>query len=231
MVPEAHLRRHGFAPLEPRLRPLTVAGRTAPARIACVEHDSLDPPDDAEALLFDCDGTLVDTLSLYRICWRQVFGRHGFDMTDEWFDARAGVNLLDFIPAAFPDEDEATIERIRDEGMAMFMESIHLIEPFEHVVDVARRYHGRLPMAVVSSGPDDAVHKSLLAAGIADLFDFVLTLDTVEASKPAPDPYLVAIARMGVSAERCVAYEDSEIGIESASAAGVGTIYDVRLRD
>ena len=48
----------------------------------------MDPPAGTEALLFDCDGTLVDTVGLYRICWRQVFGRHGFDMSDEWFDSR-----------------------------------------------------------------------------------------------------------------------------------------------
>lgn len=191
-------------------------------------HDSLEPPGDAEALLFDCDGTLVDTLSLYRICWRQVFGRHGFDMTDEWFDARAGLNLFDFIRTAFPKEDDATTEAIRVEGMSMYMDSIHLIEPFEHVVEIARRYQGRLPMAVVSSGLDDAVNKSLEAAGVTDLFDFVLTLETVEATKPAPDPYLHAIERLGVAAARCVAYEDSEVGMASAAAAGVGTIIDVR---
>ncbi len=188
----------------------------------------LGPPADAAALLFDCDGTLVDSLSLYRICWRQVYGRAGFEMADEWFDTRVGLTVHKFVRAALPEADEATLARVQDEGMNMFMDSIHLIEPLEHVVDVARQYHGRLPMAVVSSGIAPAVHKSLAAVGITDLFDFVVTLESVQESKPAPDGYLHAIARLGVPASRCVAYEDSRDGIASALAAGVGTVFDVR---
>jgi HAD superfamily hydrolase (TIGR01509 family) len=188
----------------------------------------LDPPDDAAALLFDCDGTLVDSLGLYRICWHQVFGRHGFELTDEWFAARVGLTARPFVRAAFPDAEEDVVAAIQDEGMSMFMESIHLLEPMEHVVDIARRYHGRLPIAVVSSGLPDAVHRSLDAAGITELFDFVLTLETVPNAKPAPDGYLLAAQRFGVAPNRCVAYEDSEAGIESALAAGIGTVFDVR---
>ncbi|MFM7064735.1 MAG: HAD hydrolase-like protein, partial [Actinomycetes bacterium] len=53
----------------------------------------LDPPADAAALLFDCDGTLIDTLSLYRVCWRQTFGRYGFEMADDWFAEMAGHHV------------------------------------------------------------------------------------------------------------------------------------------
>lgn len=188
----------------------------------------LEPPEGSAALLFDCDGTLVDTLSLYRVCWHQVFGRHGFDMSDEWFADRAGYHLHDFVAAAFPDATAELRASITDEGMSMFMASTHLLEPLENVVAIARANRGRLPMAVVSSGLHDAVHESLRAAGIDDLFDFVLTLGDVSAGKPNPEGYLLAVERIGVPAERCVAYEDSAPGMAAARAAGIRHVVDVR---
>jgi beta-phosphoglucomutase-like phosphatase (HAD superfamily) len=191
-------------------------------------EQSMEPPAGTEALLFDCDGTLVDTMGLYRICWRQVFGRHGFEMTDAWFDTWAGHSMVPFVQAALGDGDEALVEAVAREGVELFLESTHLLEPLEHVVAVARAHHGRLPMAVVSGGPRSAVTASLAAAGIADLFDAVVTVTDVAEGKPAPDAYLRAIELLGVSADRCVAYEDSGSGIASAAAAGIPVIVDVR---
>lgn len=188
----------------------------------------MEPPADAQALLFDCDGTLVDTLSLYRVCWRQTFGRHGFEMSDAWFAERAGKHVHAFVAEAFPDASEAEREAITDEGMALFMASTHLLEPLEHVVEIARSHYGRLPMAVVSSGLGHAVHASVEAVGIADLFDVVITLDDVPVGKPAPDSYLRAMALLGVDPVRCVAYEDSTTGMAAARAAGIPHVVDVR---
>jgi len=189
------------------------------------------PPDGTVALLFDCDGTLVDTLTLYRTCWRQVFGRHGFDMSDEWFATWQGHSMVPFVQAAFPGVDDAMLAVIGHEGVALFRESTHLLEPLEHVVEIARNYRGVLPMAVVSGGPRAAVVDSLHAVGIADLFDPVITVDDVALGKPAPDAYLLAAQRLGVDPALCVAYEDSGSGMTSAREAGVGVIIDVRLHD
>jgi beta-phosphoglucomutase-like phosphatase (HAD superfamily) len=188
----------------------------------------LSPPEGTQALLFDCDGTLVDTMELYRICWRQVFGRRGFDMTDDWFAVWAGHSMEPFVRAALPDAD---VDAVGREGIELFLESTHLLEPLEHVVAIAREHHGRLPMAVVSGGPRPAVVASLDAVGITGLFDLVVTATDVEEGKPAPDAYLAAMAALGVDAERCVAYEDSATGLASAAAAGIGTVVDVRWHD
>lgn len=191
----------------------------------------MEPPPGTQALLFDCDGTLVDSLSLYRVCWRQVFGRRGFEMSDDWFAHHAGNDVHEFVGQAFPDLEVSVRNGIIDEGMSMFMASTHLIEPLEHVVEVARAHHGRIPMAVVSSGLDRAVRESLDAVGITGLFDVILTLDDVAAGKPAPDGYLRAIEMLGVDAAHCVAYEDSTTGMESARAAGIPTVVDVRWHE
>jgi HAD superfamily hydrolase (TIGR01509 family) len=194
-------------------------------------REPLDPPVGTQALLFDCDGTLVDTLGLYRICWRQVFGRHGFEMSDEWFDTWAGHSMVPFVGAALPDADDELVAIVAKEGVDVFLESTHLLEPLEHVVAIARAYHGRIPMAVVSGGPRSAVIASLDAVGITSLFDVIVTVTDVAQGKPEPDAYLKAIEDLGVSAEHCVAYEDTGSGIESARGAGIRTIVDVRWHE
>ena len=76
----------------------------------------MEPPAGTQALLFDCDGTLVDTLSLYRVCWRHVYRRHGFDMADDWFYERVGLSVRPFVREAFPHASEAELDSIQHEG-------------------------------------------------------------------------------------------------------------------
>jgi len=187
------------------------------------------PPEGTRALLFDCDGTLVDTLALYRRCWDVVFGKRGFVITDEWFETWRGHSMEAFLLAALPNLDEQGLIDVENEGLELFFERSHELEAYEHVVDIARRFHGILPIAVVSGGPRRAVERTLEGTGIADLFDLVVTNTDVSNGKPAPDVYLLAMERLGVSAEHCVAYEDSGSGIESAKAAGIPHVFDVRL--
>ncbi len=188
----------------------------------------LDPPPGARALLFDCDGTLVDTMHLHRIVWHQIFGRHGFEITDGWWDEHANVAVGPFVRAAIADADDALVDQLLDEGNALFVDALHLLQPIEHVVAIACEHHGRLPLAVVSGGFRGPVVGSLEAVGIADLFDVIVTADDVVHSKPAPDLYLRAMELLGVSPEECIVYEDSEIGMASARAAGISAVIDVR---
>ena len=192
-------------------------------------HTSLTPPPGARALLFDCDGTLVDTMALHRIVWHQIFGRYGFEITDEWWEEYANVALGPFVRAVIPDADDALAMQLLDEGNQLFLEALHLLEPIEHVVAIAREYHGRLPMAVVTGGFREVVVPSLDVVGITDLFEYVVTADDVVDSKPAPDLYLRAMELLGVSPDEVVVYEDSEIGMESARAAGITAVLDIRM--
>ena len=186
------------------------------------------PPAGTRALLFDCDGTLVDTMHLHRIVWHQIFGRYGFEVTDDWWEEFANVAVGPFVRAVVPDADDALVDQLPEDGNALFLAALPLLEPIEHVVDVARAHHGRLPMAVVTGGFRDVVVPSLDVVGITELFDHVVTADDVVDSKPAPDLYLRALELLGVDSGEVVVYEDSEIGMASARAAGITTVIDIR---
>lgn len=189
---------------------------------------TLAPPPQVRALLFDCDGTLVDTMGLHRLVWQRIFDRYDFVMTDEWWEDYANVAVGPFVRAVVPDADDALVQSLLDEGNLAFEEALHLLEPVEHVVEIARAHHGLLPLAVVSGGFRGPVVGSLEAVGIADLFDPIVTADDVVHSKPAPDLYLRALELLGLTPDECVVYEDSDIGIASARAAGITAIIDVR---
>lgn len=165
---------------------------------------ALRPPEQVQALLFDCDGTLLDTLGVYQESWRGPFARRGFAITDEWFHARAGLAMDPFILAALPHLDPAGLRQVEQEGMDSFFEQLGSVARIEH-----------------------AVERSLDAGRIRDLFDFVITLDDVEQPKPAPDCYLLAVERLGLPPGEVLAYEDSDAGVAAARAAGVHVI-DVR---
>ena len=187
------------------------------------------PDETTQAILFDCDGTLVDTMPVHREVWHQLFLRYDFIITDEWWEEWANLPLLPMVQHVIPDSTPQLAEELNVEAMRMYNDMLHKIEPLEHVIEVARRFHGRLPMAVVTGGYRDVVVPSLDAAGITHLFDCIVTADEVTHSKPAPDLYALAMRKLGVEPEACLVYEDSEIGMTSARGAGAGRIVDIRL--
>lgn len=186
------------------------------------------PDETTRAILFDCDGTLIDTMPVHREVWHQLFLRYDFVITDEWWEAWANLPLLPMVQHVIPDATEELANDLNVEAMAMYNDLLHKLEPLEHVIEVARNYHGKLPMAVVTGGYRDVVVPSLDAAGITHLFDYIVTADEVIHSKPAPDLYSLAMSRLGVDPEHCLVYEDSEIGMTSARGASAGRIVDIR---
>ena len=123
---------------------------------------ALTPPDTVQALLFDCDGTLLDTLGVYQESWRGPFARRGFVITDEWFHARAGLAMDPFILAALPHLDLAGLRQVEREGMESFFEQLGSVERVEHVVDRL----GLPPGHVLAYEDSDAGLAAARAAGV-----------------------------------------------------------------
>ena len=186
------------------------------------------PDATTKAILFDCDGTLVDTMPIHREVWHQLFLRYDFIITDEWWEEWANLPLLPMVLHVIPDATPELADQLNLEAMDMYNDMLHMIEPLEHVIEVARRFHGRLPMAVVTGGYRDVVIPSLDAAGITHLFDYVVTADEVTHSKPAPDLYALAMRKLDVEPADCLVYEDSEVGMSAAHSAGAGRVVDIR---
>jgi beta-phosphoglucomutase family hydrolase len=189
---------------------------------------TFDIPPDTLGLIFDCDGTIADTMPLHYRAWVAALGEHGIEFPEALFYELAGVptdaiiqTLNDRHGHHMPVRETA---ELKDRLSEQFIPEVLPIEP---VVQVARAYKGKLPMAVASGGTRTMVHKTLAAVGLLDLFDAVVTAEDVKRGKPAPDIFLEAARRLGVPPQRCVGFEDGELGLQSARAAGMAVI-DVR---
>ena len=179
----------------------------------------------AGALIFDCDGTLIETASLYARAWASGFALSGKTMSVDWYNARAGLSehvLMDAFEAQHlvKLDQEATVTKMRE----TFLKEVVLLREIAVVAEIARRNHGERPMAVASGGPAAIVEPSLKATRLHGLFDIVVTLDDVGRAKPEPDLFLEAARRLGVPPERCLVFEDSLQGIEAARQAGMHVV-------
>ena len=185
-------------------------------------------PDHIRGLIFDCDGTVADTMPLHYQAWVAALGEHGVDLPEAFFYELAGVPTARIIEILNDRHGrhmpvEATAERKE----SLYMDRVHQVMPISPVVEIIERYHGRLPMAVATGGGRAVVTKTLNALGLLDRFDALVTADDVRHGKPAPDIFLEAARRIGVAPELCVGFEDAELGLQSVRAAGMLAI-DVR---
>lgn len=191
---------------------------------------ALNPPEPYSAIIFDCDGTLVDSTRLYFRAWNTLFKSHGAEMSWGWFAAHLGCSW----PQIFHEfQKECGI--FLDAAAALhrfnraYRDEIDTLCAIEIIADVARRHFGQIPMAVASGGTREIVEATLLAANLLYLFDAVVTIEDVRGrGKPAPDIFLEAARRLRVRPNECTVFEDSDDGIEAARLAGMSAT-DVRL--
>ncbi|MEA3187803.1 MAG: hypothetical protein QOD99_1633 [Chthoniobacter sp.] len=106
----------------------------------------------------------------------------------------------------------------------LYLEMVSEIAPIEPVVAIVNEVYGRLPLAVASGGRRSIVISTLDALGITDKFAAIVGADDYVLGKPAPDPFLTAAQKLGVDPARCLVFEDTQIGIQAAEAAGMKSV-------
>lgn len=173
-------------------------------------------------LIFDCDGTVTDTLPLHYIAWEETFAALGLSCPLE-FLIRHNGKPTDQIVALFNAEFGRSIDvgKFTADKESRTYALLEQARPLEPVAALARQYRGRLPMAVVSGSNRPNVERALRAAGLRALFSVVLTADDGLPPKPAPDLFLEAARRLGVEPALCQVFEDADSGLEAARRAGM----------
>ena len=181
-----------------------------------------------DAILFDCDGTLADTMPAHYRAWLAVTAGHGLDFDEDRFYAFAGRPTRDIAATLARDAgieiDVDAAALLKEES---FLEQLDDVRPIDPVIAVVRRSQGRIPMAVVTGGYQRVCRRILERVGIADAFATIVASEDTTRHKPEPEPFLEAARRLGARADRCVVWEDSDLGIEAARRAGMDWI-DVR---
>lgn len=180
------------------------------------------------AYIFDCDGTLVDSMPLHYVCWIESLRLNGatYAFTEDEFYHFAGVKEYDTVVVLNElhqvNVDPEAVVRVKAE---MFEKRIPEIKRVNPVADVALSMHGKLPMSVASGSEQPIVHACLKSTDLFHLFDHIITPVDVKQGKPAPDMFLLAAERMGVAPEDCLVFEDGRSGMEAAKAAGMEAVF------
>lgn len=180
-----------------------------------------------DAFLFDCDGTLVDTMGLHFHCWEETLREIGVEGPLDYdqfhsLGGMSGTEVARHLCARYGVEGDPVALAV--DKRARFLKRLPECPEIPLVANFARRVARSHPLAVVSGGHRPAVDGSLRATGLTDLFRVIVTPEDVERGKPAPDMFLLAAERMGVAPERCLVFEDGAPGIEGAKAAGMRVI-------
>jgi beta-phosphoglucomutase family hydrolase len=177
------------------------------------------------AYLFDCDGTIADSMPLHYNAWKAVLADWNCEYPEEVFYSWGGKPVRKIIEdlnkingLQMPVEDVAT----RKEGL--YLAQIPQLKVIPEVLEHIETEHGRIPFAVVSGSTRDSVVGSLSVLGLLDKFDTIVSADDYKHGKPAPDAYLLAAERLGVKPADCLVFEDTEMGVEAATAAGMASV-------
>ncbi len=181
-----------------------------------------------EGLIFDCDGTLADTMPIHIQAWCDTFADYGIRCPEAFLHSVKGMPAARIIdrfnrlhghqidPVAFARQKNHRAWR-----------KLHASRPIEPVAAIVRQYRGKLPMAVASGGTRANVLLTLEAVGLNDFFVTVLTSDDDVLPKPDPGIFIEAARRMKVAAAACQVFEDGDAGLEAARRAGMSAT-DVR---
>lgn len=179
-------------------------------------------------LIFDCDGTLADTMPLHWQAWQSVARRHRFHFTEDRFYSLGGVPSRDILKMIGQEQGLAIDHlAVAHEKEQEYLPLIAQVEPVNAVVAIVREHFGKVPMAVATGGMRHIITQVLERIGIAHLFDAMVTSEDVVHQKPAPDIFLEAARRIDVLPQHCRAYEDTDLGMQAIRAAGMEAV-DVR---
>jgi HAD superfamily hydrolase (TIGR01509 family) len=177
------------------------------------------------AYLFDCDGTIVDSMPLHYIAWKQALGECGATFDEDLFYAWGGKPAPEIIADLNQMQGLAMpVETVAEHKENLYYSLLPQLKAVPEVVEHINAQYGRIPFAVVSGSNRESIVKSLTTVGLLDRFEVLVGHEDYTRSKPAPDAFLIGAERLGIDPKDCLVFEDTEMGIEGATAAGMASV-------
>lgn len=187
--------------------------------------------DHYDALIFDMDGTLVDSGQLHEFAWTETLNRYGIPIDRPLMRSLAGVptkGTIEILLQKFNIKVNVSLDEMNDFKERVVHDNMQLYVKPTGLLDVAQRYHGIKPMAVGTGAYTQEAKTILKICGLDAYITAVVGADQIANPKPAPDTFLRCAELLGVDPMQCIVFEDSKLGLQAAASAGMAGI-DVLL--
>lgn len=178
-----------------------------------------------KAYLFDCDGTIADSMPLHYIAWSKALGEWNCPFPEERFYAWGGMPIVEIIEQLSTEHGiQMPVRAVAARKEELYYEQISELKAVPEVLEHIEQQHGRIPFAVVSGSERASVQASLRAIGLLEKFETLVCAGDYVRSKPDPEAFLMAAQRLGISPESCLVFEDTQMGVDAAKAAGMAWV-------
>jgi len=183
------------------------------------------PAGSFRAYLFDCDGTIVDSMPLHYKAWKAALAEWNCDFDEKLFYSWGGKPVRQIIADLNKIRSlNMPIESLATRKEALYLAQIPSLKVIPEVVEHIEAQYGRIPFAVVSGSRRNSVVGSLTTVGLLEKFNTIVSAEDYKNAKPAPDAFLLAAVRLGVPPNDCLVFEDTDLGIQAATAAGMASV-------
>ncbi len=183
------------------------------------------PAGEFRAFLFDLDGTVADSMPLHFKAWKRALAEWNCDYPEELFYSWGGKPVRKIIADLNAMHGlHMPVDAVAARKEALYLEQLPELKAIPPVLEQVEKQYGRIPLGVVSGSRRDSVVGSLTALGLMDKFDTLVCAEDYLHGKPAPDAFLLGAQRLNVEPASCLVFEDTELGIEAAAAAGMASV-------
>ncbi|MGC2530521.1 MAG: HAD-IA family hydrolase [Candidatus Acidiferrum sp.] len=177
------------------------------------------------AYLFDCDGTIVDSMPLHYVAWKKALGEWDCPFEEGLFYAWGGRPTTEIVATLNQNHRlNMPVESVAGRKEELYFELLPQLRAVPEVLEHIEAQHGRIPFAVVSGSARDSVTASLDVLKLLDRFDTLVCAGEYKMSKPDPEAFLLAASKLNVPPKDCLVFEDTEMGIQAATAAGMASV-------
>ena len=178
-----------------------------------------------KAYLFDCDGTIVDSMPLHFQAWSKALGEWNCPFPEDRFYQWGGLPIKEIIERLASEHGiDMPVHEVAERKEALYYDSLSDLKSVPEVVEHIEAAHGEKHFAVVSGSTRESVETSLRTLGLLDKFETLVCAGEYQRSKPDPEPYLMAAEKLGVAPADCLVFEDTQMGIDAAEAAGMAWV-------
>jgi HAD superfamily hydrolase (TIGR01509 family) len=183
------------------------------------------PTGDFKAYLFDCDGTIADTMPLHHLAWNSALSEWNCHFDQELFYAWAGIpvaRVVEMLNQRF--NLQMPIDQVLQRREEAYRKALPQIRAVESILEHIEYGYGKIPMGVVSGSPRESVIQTLQTLKLLDRFDVIIGAEDYVHGKPHPEPFLLGAAKLNVPPQNCLVFEDADLGVQSAKEAGMAWV-------